>query len=93
MFDTDSNVGNSTAFVPGLLVRVIYNREAVGWGIAPGRPAAYATSLNSSLYRATPDTPAMARASRIKTMNTASGTPSHWLARPCPEAGSNLKRG
>jgi hypothetical protein len=57
------------------------------------RPAAYATSLNSSLYFATPDTPAMACPSRTKTMKAASGTPSHWLARPCREAGSKPKRG
>ena len=42
----------------------------------------YATSLNSLLYFAVPDTPVMACASKIKTTKAASGTPSHWLARP-----------
>ena len=55
--------------------------------------SAYATSLNSSPYLATPDTPAMACTSRTRTMNAASRTPSHWLARPRVEAGSNPKRG
>ena len=54
---------------------------------------AYTTSLNSSLYVATPDTPAMVRVSSANTMKAASGIPSHWLAMPCSEAGSNPKRG
>jgi hypothetical protein len=37
----------------------------------------YVTALNSSRYRATPDTPAMASMSSISAMNTTSGMPTH----------------
>ncbi len=52
----------------------------------------YTASPNSARYSATPDTPASACASRIKTMNASSGT-SHWQARPCRDARSKPKRG
>jgi hypothetical protein len=50
-------------------------------------------SLNSSRYLATPEIPAMACESRTSTMKASSGMPSHWLTRPCFEAGWNPKRG
>lgn len=61
--------------------------------MSPVRAVAYADSLNSLLYVTTPDTPCMAFASKIKTMNTASDTLSHWHLSPCAEARSNPKRG